>query len=195
MTRDKLQINTARAGEALESETARYVWERVKNGDELTSIAGDELADWAIEKYRPHVIHAMQRAGLEVPDNITQLSAADVVQIIGDGLELQLDSLDPDSIADAMDARLSREVGRKLGIEITTLRNAESIKQACIDAVMEAVRSGKANQLISKWMVRRFKTAKAWAEAGIAAGDERRLVRNRISQRAWRKRYKWVWNK
>ena len=182
-----------RAGEALESETSMRVWERIKDGADLSTIAEDEIADWAIERYRPNIINGMRRAGLEVPADIDTMDGAALVKAIGDALELQLESLTPDAIADAVDKRMARDLGRKLGIEIPTLRDADAVRQACIDAVIEAVRSGKANQFISQWQIRRMKSVKAWADAGLAKED-RAKIQNRMSQRRWRKGYMWTWD-
>lgn len=185
-------ILTERAGDALKAEMVERLWARYRDGEDVSNIAEEELADWAMDRFRPNIIHGLRRAGLDVPEDVEEFTPEMMKDYLSEQLDLKLAALTPEAVADALDERLSREVGRKLGISIPTLRDPEVLKQACIDAVVEAVRSGKANQLISQAMVRRFKSAKAWADAGMSK-EERTRIHNVMSQRRWRKRFVWTW--
>lgn len=186
-----LDIHRLRAGEGLERDLAVRVWERIKAGEAATDIATDELAQVAIERFTPRIRHAMGRAGFPLPEG--ELTPQNLAQVIGDAMGLDLADLTPESIADALDRRMAAEVSRRLGIEVESLRDPQALQEAAKAAIIDAVKTGRANKLISKLKIRQMRNAAAWAQAGIGPGEREQYL-NRWYQKKYRRTHREVWD-
>jgi len=177
------------------SDFVREVWVRVKHEDQdLGDAMKAELVDLAMERLRPRITAAMRRAGLPIEDG-EDLSEDTIRRAINERLGIEIEELTPDGIRAALDQRMAGEVSRLLGVDVSAddLADAETLRARLLDAVKDAVASGRANKLISRALIRSVRRAATWARAGVPAED-RGAILNRYYQKRYRRKHVQVWD-
>lgn len=187
-----MQIRTFRAGEGLETDIAREVFERYKAGEDFTESIKAAMVQLAIDRYRPKIEAAMRRAGISVEPG-EDLTAETILAALREKTGLDLDDLTPDSVARALDESMARELSNALGVEVSTVLDPETLKQELIDGAIEAVKSGRVNALVTRRMIDKVRTVATWARAGVPM-SERSQIMGAWYQKKYRRTHKQVWD-
>ena len=188
-----MKIRTFRAGEGLETDIAQQVYDRYKAGDDLVDSIKGAMVQLAIDRFRPKIEAAMRAAGLPIEDG-QELTADTLVSAIKEKTGLELDSLTPEGIASALDGRIARELSAALGVEVTSVKNLESLKAELLASAVRSVQSGRANALMTAQVIKRVRKVATFSKAGVAV-DDRVKTMGALYQKRYRRTHRQVWDK
>jgi len=189
MAKMKIKLDRANLGNSLD--LAEHYWDLHQAGLSWTDAASQIVAEKAVERYQGHLVAAFNRYGIPLGDDGV-ITVEVLRQTIENRTGMQISSLTPDSVLQAVDGQMSRELSDYLGVELTTVTNAGAIKAALIESAKQAVVSGRATKLISKAMIRQARKVKTFKAQGVDTNDRDKLL-NRAYQKKYRQRFKEVW--
>lgn len=184
----KQAIRTKRAALAIGDRAEKLTAGRDES-DSADGIA-EALIDFGLTVASERVTNGIRAAGLGLDDGT--VSAESIRLALSGKIGADIKELSPDGIAEALNARISREVGLILDVEgINLLGGGDLIEQGRALAI-EAVRSGRASTLVSASLMRELRRAAAYTAAGLDV-SEIKAAANRSRQRKHRISYKQVW--
>lgn len=187
-----MKINTDRASAGLALDFARNVYGAIKEGGDVGPAVRDEMVRQAIARFTPHVAAALRRAGLDVPDG-EPLNIETIIAAINAKTGLDIQTMDPDGIAAAVNDRIASRLSEVLGVTVTNVTDAAALREEVKAAALEAIQSGRANALVSAATIRKVRKAATWARAGVAPDDRRRWL-SRWYAAKYRVNNKLVWD-
>lgn len=188
-----INIRTLRAGEGLETDIAQQVYDRYKAGDDLVDSIKGAMVQLAVDRFRPKIEAAMRAAGLQIADG-QELTADTLVQAIKEKTGLELESLTPEGIADALDARIARELSTALGVEVSSVKNLENLKAELLASAVRSVQSGRASALMTAHVIKRVRAVSTWSKAGVEVPDRVKTM-GALYQKRYRRTHRQVWDK
>lgn len=186
----KINLDRAKAGGALE--IAEEIWAAHSAGMDWSDAASDVLADNIIKKYRGHIAAALREKGIPIEDGDT-LDGDTLLRIVNERAGLTIEAWTPDAVKVALDSFMAGRLSSLLGVEVASVQDVPGLKQSLIDAAAAAVASGRANAFVSKAMIKKIRSVKAWKEGGVITEEEKRLTINRWYQKKFRRTHKGVW--
>lgn len=185
----KFSLDRAKAGTAFD--IAEQAFDAYSNGVPLSQFAAEELANRAIERYQIHILAGLRRAGVDLEEGEV-LNAQTLLRIIRDKTGIDIVSLTPAAVVDAVQSQVSARMSDVLGVEVQGITSAESLKTALIDAAKYAVTTGRANQLINATVIRKLRSLKTWKTSGVDPEQKKKML-NRWYQKKYRRTHKEVW--
>lgn len=159
----------------------------------LMEASAHAIADWYIEKNHEHIAVALRRYGIELEDRALTLNG--LAKTVSRHAEIQLDSLKPDDIRDAVMRAASGRISEYLGVTVDLKSGYVDWQQVAIAAAAQAVATGRANRIVSAQTLHRLQSSRAFQAAGVMTAAERKRANNRIYQRQYRKTHRQVWYK
>lgn len=190
MGKINMAFDRAHAGTALD--IAREIYARHEAGEEWDEAAATVVADRALVKYQGHVRAGLDRAGIKLEEGET-VNVDTIKRIINDKTGLELDSLSPEAVQEAVKAKVTAKVSEMAGVDVSGVTDAESLKEALIAGAKAAVESGRPSGLITAGMIKKIRQAKAFVAADKTSADRRKLM-NRIYQKRYRRTHREVWD-
>lgn len=121
----------------------------------------EATADHVVRRYELKIRHGFARAGIELPEG--ELSAAVLLGVVRERTGLDIDSLDADAVMAAVDRLLAARLSEALGVQVSTVFDREAMMQSLNQAIIEAIRNGRAREFISRKamsVARRYATLK-----------------------------------
>lgn len=187
----KIAMQRARAG--MELDIVESIYDRWHAGGDLGQSLIDELVQRAIDRWSEKILHAMQRAGLEV-DAAEPLTSQSIAAAISAKTGLDMDDLTPEKVAAAADGRMSSELSRALGVEVSSVLDPVALKAQLIAGAMDAVQSGRATSLMPKATINSLRMAASWGRAGVSDKLERRRIMANWYAKKYRRKHRQVWD-
>lgn len=181
-------IRSKRLGDSINQitvDTVRSYEDAVDSGSVAQAVvdAGLELAS---EK----VINGLRNAGLGLDDGT--VSAESIRLALSEKIGAEIPELSPEGIAQALNHRLSLEVGALLGVDGIDLIGGGDIAQQARTLALQAIASGRPSKLVSGSLLRELRQAAAYMAAGVEP-SMRGAAGNRARQRRHRRTFKQVW--
>lgn len=186
-----MKIALDRADSGIVWEWAQGIYAELKAGRDVGPAVRDGLIAAALVKCQPHVTAALRRVGIDLPTD-EPLTLESIRNAINDKTGLDIADLSEDGVTAAIDAQLARRLSDKLGIEVTSVRDPDALREQVKAAAIDAIRSGRANALISRATINRVRVAATWARAGVPV-DERAQYLARWYQKKYRRKHKQAW--
>lgn len=166
------------------NDAVNAVWDRYAAGEDLQPAIADAIADAVIKRYEVKLRNGLSRAGVELEEG-ERLDADKIKQIIEDRTGLELESLSPATVVQAVDKKLAARLSEKLGTQVTSVLNKDTLIAELREYVVEELRSGRAAALISR---KALKAARRMATLKRAESDAAEL--RRASGAEYQKRYR-----
>lgn len=188
-------VRTKRANAASWNEIIDAAWENYKaNGrDSIKDAFTEALADKAIQRYQTKIVNGFARVGVQIDQN-EPLTLETLETIIEDRTGLEINGLSPEAITSAVDKLLAQKLSDALGVTVTTVLNKDELINSLDAAIKEAIRSGKAKELISRHAMRAARKWATYARRGITTKEDQRRVDLREYQRKYRRTHRLVWD-
>jgi hypothetical protein len=147
--------------------------------------------DIAIDLHREKISAALRRAGCDVSGSEIGFDQDFIVAVINKKTGLELQSLAPDDIETAMRGRLKGMIEELIGYDID--EGFDGTVEGAIEALaMQAVKSGRVNNVIGDRVAGRIKIGKVVAAAGVSEADVE-AAKNAQRQRKYRARNTFIW--
>lgn len=189
-----MRVAIDRAGDGISLEFARLLYEAIQSGGAVAPSVRQAMVDAALLKLRPHVVAALRRAGLDVPDDV-ELNQDGLRQVLSDKTGLNIQSLDEAGIKAAINERVARKVSDSLGIDITAdVSDPAALRDQVMGAALHAVQTGRANALMPAATIRKIRAVATWARAGVGPDDRRKYLL-RWYQKKYRRTHREVWDR
>lgn len=188
-----MKIAKQRATAGMESEIVESVFDRWQSGGDMGQALTDELIQRCIDRWSVKILHAMQRAGLEI-DEAVPLTSQSIAQAIAAKTGLDMADLTPEAVAAAADGRMSSELSRALGVQVSSVLDPVALKAELVAGAVEAVQSGRATNLMPKVQINRLRMAASWGRAGVVDKAERRRILANWYAKKYRRKNKQVWD-
>lgn len=185
----KIHLERADAGTILD--IAGEIWAAHSNGETWSDATSETLVNRIIMRYRAHIAAALRKHGIEVEDTDT-LDGETLLRIINARTGLDIAAWNHDAVKAALDTFMAARLSEVLGVEVASVQDVDAIKQLLIDAAADAVQSGRANEFISRAMIKKIRAAKAWRDGGVVKED-RAATLNRWYQKKFRRSHVAVW--
>lgn len=170
------------------ADVAAATWRQARDGGDTGDAFRRALVDVAIDRARPRILAALRARGLDLPED-REFSEEGLREALAAKTGLDIEELSEDGIANAIRARMARELGRALGIddlEPDALADPETLRAALVGRAKDAVMSGRANKLMSARAIRQVRAAASWARLGVDPGERARIL-NRWYQKKYRR--------
>lgn len=188
-----MKVAMQRAADGLGLEFARQLYDGIKAGGEVGPAVREAMVNAALAKLRPHVVAALRRAGLVVPDDV-ELTPDALREAINASTGLQIETLDPDGIKAAINDRVAARLSEVLGVEVTQVMDPDALRAEVRAAAVRSVQSGRASALLSAVDIRRLRESATWVRAGIGPDDRRKYLL-RWYQKKFRRTHREVWDR
>lgn len=184
-------ISRARVDRGAINDLIADAWEHYKAGgrESIQSAFGEAVADMVIRRYEDKIRNGFSRAGLELP---ADLNSATILEVVRTQTGLEIDNLDPDAVATAVDRLLSKRVSAALQVNITSVFDKEQIIAGINDAVIASIKSGRASKWVSGKVFKSARRYMAFKNAGLNAATADRLAA-RARMKKYRETHKLVW--
>ena len=185
-------VRHVRVNKGIMNDLIELAWQHYKeHGRESIRDAFTEAAaDMAIARYDEKIRHGFAREGVELPAG--ELTAQGMQAIISERTGLQLASLSPDGVLEAVDKLLSKRLGEALGVPVATVMDKDAMLASINEAVLQAIKSGRAADFVNRHAMHAARRYMAYKNAGVdTANIERMSARKRA--RKYRKTHKLIW--
>jgi hypothetical protein len=181
-------IRTKRAALSIGERTEQLT--RGRDGGDDAGALVDAVVDFGLALASDKVTNGLRNAGLGLPDGT--VSAESIRASLSGKIGADVAELSPEGIAEALNVRLSNEVGRLLGVDGLDLLNGGDIAAQARALALQAVASGRPSTLVNAQLMRELRQSAAYMAAGIEPAL-RPDAANRARQRRHRRSYKQVW--
>lgn len=187
-----MKVNTERAGGAVNQALKQALRDAPEGADQSyfdgVAVA---IADAVGAVFERRIRAALRRAGVELPDG--PVSVASLLAVVRDRSGLDIQTLTPEGIREAVEARLRAAVVDAVGVDLDLTQGRAAIVQQAAAAALE---SGRPNKLIGPLELRRLRSLAAGAALGLDVTPKGlRAAQVRIAQRKYRARNKFQWVK
>jgi hypothetical protein len=163
---------------------------RGRTVDDSPDALADAVIDFGVTIASEKVANGLKAAGLGLPDGT--LSAESIRIALSGKIGADIADLSPDGIADALNRRLSLEVGALLGVDGVDLLGGGDLGSQARALALQAIASGRPSKLVSASLMRELRTSAAFLAAGLSIQDKA-AAQNRARQRRFRQSSKQVW--
>lgn len=169
------------------------IGERIKEAALAGGVDGgwDEVSDWALERYDTRIRARLREWGLDVDDDGV-LSVETIKEAINTRSGLDIQEFDKAGVREAVEKKLASELSRVLGFEVTSVFDADLLKQQVRDGVLGEFSGGRSS-LVGADNFRALKAASTFARAGLSDLEVKRAA-NRWYSAKYRRNHaqKWV---
>lgn len=193
----EIAVATARANAGQVNDIVDLIYSKWENGlslDEAWEASKEEMIAGALARYADKIKAGLARAGIELNLEEGQpLTLVDIEQCIAERAGLPDLELTKDGIIEAMDGLMARKLSDELGIEIATVMNVESIKEAARAGLLLAIENGTAERLITQAYHITARKLATFRRAGYAdKADQLRIMNNHYNKK-YRQTHRQVW--
>lgn len=191
-----LGVETLRDNSGMARDVLDLVIDRYMEGvpfDDCLEAARDELTAKALERYGDSIRAALRRAGFEIEDGDT-LDANTIADLIREKTGLEFASLNSAAVIEYIDRQMSAKLSEMTGIQISTVYDAQALKEQMKEGVRQAILSDTAEKLLMRGLSAAAKKVVTWRRYGYTTKESRRKVMQRLYSKRYAETHRQVWD-